>query len=216
MVDNAIYVFDAYGTLLDVHSAVRRVIGDSDDAARLSDVWRQKQLEYTWVHTLMKRYVDFWQLTAAALDYARQKVPLIDEGQATALLAAYRALDCYSEVPKVLTELANTGHPLAVLSNGTPQMLAEALQAAKIHHLFDQIMSVDDLKAFKTDPAVYMQVTAHYRCAPDQVKFCSSNRWDIAGASAFGFDGIWINRTGQPDEYLDFPPGQIRTSLAGI
>lgn len=211
------FVFDAYGTLFDVHAAVRRhagVIGP--DGQLLSEIWRAKQLEYSWVGTLMGSFSDFWVLTERALDYAFQKVPSADRGLRDKLLEAYWHLDCYPEVPSVLKALKAEGARLAILSNGSSAMLEAAVRSAALDSVLDDIFSVDAVKRFKTDPSTYEIVTTAWRIYPDAVSFQSSNRWDIAGAAKFGFHTVWINRTGQPDEYPDQPPGLILPSLDGL
>ncbi|MEM9221559.1 MAG: haloacid dehalogenase type II [Pseudomonadota bacterium] len=212
-----VYVFDAYGTLFDVHAAVRRHASDvGPDADRLSALWRTKQLEYTWTRALAGRYREFWSLTEDALDYAFQKVPSAPTSTRDALLNAYRTLDAYPEVIDVLTELKRAGASTAILSNGSPKMLEMAVDAARIGDLLDDILSVDSLKVFKPLPAVYELVTTRFRVFADAVSFQSSNRWDIAGSTAFGFRSVWINRSGEPDEYTDLPPTVTLSSLKGL
>lgn len=214
---HALYVFDAYGTLFDVHAAVRRhAAAVGPDAARLSDIWRLKQLEYSWVRTLMGRYQDFWSLTEQALDTAYEMVPSADRGTREALLDAYMKLDCYPEVAPVLERLKKAGAETAVLSNGSPAMLDAAIASAKLDGLIDAVLSVDEIKVYKTVEAVYEMVTNRFRVFPEAVSFQSSNRWDVAGATAFGFRTVWINRSGQPDEYLDLPPAAVLASLDGL
>ncbi|PBC11556.1 haloacid dehalogenase type II [Mesorhizobium sp. WSM3859] len=214
---HAAYVFDAYGTLFDVHAAVRRHAGEiGPDGQLLSEIWRAKQLEYSWVRTLMGSYADFWQLTEQALDFALRKVPSADPALRTKLLEAYWRLDCYPEVPAVLKALKASGAKLAILSNGSPEMLDAAVKSAALDQILDNVFSVDQVKRFKTDPAVYDMVVTSWRLYPGAVSFQSSNRWDIAGATKFGFRTVWINRTNQPDEYCDFPPGLILPSLDGL
>jgi len=211
------YVFDAYGTLFDVHAAVRRhaeAIGP--DGQLLSEIWRAKQLEYSWVRTLMGSYRDFWQLTQEALDFAFSRVPSADRSQRQNLLDAYWRLDCYPEVPAVLKALKADGARLAILSNGSPAMLEAAVKSAGLDLVLDHVFSVDDVRKFKTDPSVYDIVTTALRVYPQAVSFQSSNRWDVAGAAKFGFRTVWINRSGQPDEYLDHPPSVILPSLGGL
>lgn len=211
------YVFDAYGTLFDVHAAVRRhadALGP--DAASFSDLWRVKQLEYTWVTSLMDQYRDFAALTEDALDFCLARFPSVDKGLKDALFDAYRRLDCFVEVPMVLSALRKTGAKIAILSNGTPRMLEEAVEAAGIGHLLDDVFSVDALKIYKTAPAAYALVTSAYRLAGPDIAFQSSNRWDIAGAKAFGFACHWINRSGAPEEYAVFPPDKVFASLEGL
>ncbi|WP_150523014.1 haloacid dehalogenase type II [Roseibium sediminis] len=214
---HAAYVFDAYGTLFDVHAAVRKNSEKlGPDAQRLSSLWREKQLEYSWVRALMGQYKDFWQLTEDALDTAFALVPSADKSMREELLNAYWTLDCYPEVPEVLTQLKATGAKLAILSNGSPAMLDAAVKAAGIAELLDDVFSVDSLKTFKTDPKVYEEVTFSYRIYPDAVSFQSSNRWDVAGAKKFGFRTVWMNRTGMPDEYADLSPAATLNDLTGL
>lgn len=211
------YVFDAYGTLFDIHAAVRRHAGAvGPDGQLLSEIWRAKQLEYSWVRTLAGAYADFWQLTEQALDYALQSVPSAHPGLRDKLLEAYWHLDCYPEVPAVLKALKADGSRLAILSNGSPAMLEAAVKSAALDLVLDDIFSVDMVQRFKPDPAVYDLVTTGWRLYPGSVSFQSSNRWDVAGATKFGFRTVWINRSGQPDEYRDFPPGAILPSLEGL
>lgn len=212
-----VYAFDAYGTLFDVHSAVarhREIIGPEAD--RLSQLWRAKQLEYSWVRSLAGRYRDFWTLTEEALDFAAEAVGGLSTEARTRLLDAYRELDAYPEVPDVLTALKARGAAIAILSNGSPEMLRTAVQAAGIGDLLDDVLSVDGLHAFKTDPRTYDLVLKRFRVTADEVSFQSSNRWDIAGAKAFGFRCAWINRSGAPDEYREFAPDRTLTNLAGL
>jgi 2-haloacid dehalogenase len=214
---HAVYVFDAYGTLFDVHSAVRRYAAEiGQDADRLSALWRTKQLEYSWTRALAGRYRDFWALTEDALDYAFAKVPSAPRETRERLLDAYRTLDAYPEVIDILTTLKDAGAKTAILSNGSPGMLELAVKAARIGELLDDVMSVDPLATYKPLPAVYEIVTTRFRVFPDAVSFQSSNRWDIAGAAAFGFRTVWINRAGEPDEYPDMPPAVTLASLKGL
>lgn len=211
------YVFDAYGTLFDVHAAVRRhAAAIGPDAPAFSDLWRVKQLEYTWVTSLMGQYRDFSALTEDALDFCLARYPVVDKALRADLLDAYRRLDCFAEVPGVLSALRAQGAKIAILSNGTPRMLDEAVAAAGIGHLVDDIFSVDALKIYKTAPAAYALVTSTYRIAAPDIAFQSSNRWDIAGAKAFGFTCHWINRSGAPEEYPDLAADQVFASLDGL
>jgi 2-haloacid dehalogenase len=206
-------VFDAYGTLFDVHSAVgrhRARLGDRADA--VSTLWRVKQLEYTWLRTIMDRYVDFWQVTADALDYAMQAHAVDDEALRGDLLGAYLALDCYPEVPQVLDALRDAGLQTAILSNGSPMMLDAAVDGAGLGGLFDEVISVDSLGVYKPAMAVYQLVLDRLGVGRGQVSFQSSNAWDAAGAATFGFKVAWCNRFGQAPERLpDAAQVQIRT-----
>lgn len=211
------YVFDAYGTLFDVHAAVRKhAEAAGPDGQQLSEIWRAKQLEYSWVRTLMGNYVDFWQLTEQALDFAFAKVPSVDTSLRAELLEAYWHLDCYEEVPQVLRALKEGGGRVGILSNGSPEMLDAAVKSAALDGVLDDVFSVDAIGRFKAVPEVYDMVTTAWRLYPDAVSFQSSNRWDIAGAKKFGFRTVWINRASQPDEYRDFSADAILPSLAGL
>ena len=214
---HAAYVFDAYGTLFDVHAAVRRHADRiGPDGQMLSEIWRAKQLEYSWTRALMGAYKDFWVLTEEALDQAFARVPSADRSLRTELLEAYWSLDCYPEVPAVLKALKASGAKVAILSNGSPAMLESAVSNAALGQVIDDVFSVDALKTFKTAPQVYDMVTTSYRMYPSAMSFQSSNRWDVAGATKFGFRTVWINRAQMPDEYLDLSPSLILPDLNGV
>lgn len=214
----SIYVFDAYGTLFDVHSAVaRRKSEIGPEAERLSAVWRTKQLEYSWTRSMMGRYRDFWSLTEDALDVAAETCGVdLSDGLRETLLEAYRSLDAYPEVAGVLGQLKNAGSRTAILTNAPPVMVEAAVASAGLGELLDATLSVDELRLFKTDPRAYELVGAQFSVAPQEVSLQSSNRWDIAGAHAFGFRTAWINRTSAPDEYADLPPDRVLSSLEGL
>jgi len=198
----AAYVFDAYGTLLDVHSATARHTARlGGEAAAFSQTWRTKQLEYSWVSSLMQRYRDFWSLTEDALDFAMARHGIADRALRADLLSAYETLDAYPEVRATLAALRAKGMRTAILSNGSPAMLSSAVHAAGLADLLDGTLSVDSLKVFKPDPRVYALVGQQLGVADDAVSFQSSNAWDIAGADAYGFRTVWVNRTQQPPEY---------------
>ncbi|CAO4148741.1 haloacid dehalogenase type II [Methylorubrum thiocyanatum] len=210
-------VFDAYGTLFDVHSAVQRHAGDlGPQAESLSETWRTKQLEYSWVHGLMGRYVGFWDLTERALDFALAKHPKIDLRFRGKLLDGYRELDAYGEVPGVLERLRQRGVKTALFSNGNAAMLERAVASAGLGDRLDAVLSVDPVRTFKTAPAAYQLVLDRLGTARDDVLFFSSNRWDIAGATAFGFDAVWVNRKDQPDEYPDQAPRAVVKALDAV
>ncbi len=214
---SAAYVFDAYGTLFDVHAAARRHAERAGpEYQQFSELWRAKQLEYSWVRALMGAYQDFWALTEQALDTALAGFPSVDRGLRSDLLDAYRALDCYPEVPMVLKALRARGARVAILSNGSPTMLETAVKNAGLDTVIDDVFSVDTLKTYKPAPAVYDMVTTRYRLYPGVVSFQSSNRWDIAGAKKFGFRTVWINRSQMPDEYFDLGPDLILPSLESL
>jgi 2-haloacid dehalogenase len=206
-------VFDAYGTLFDVHSAVGRLrarVGERADA--LSELWRGKQLEYSWLRALMGRHADFWQVTGDALDYALARTG-IDPAVREPLMQAYLALDAYPEVPDVLRRLRNAGLKTAILSNGEPSMLAAAARSAGIERLLDAMLSAEDVGIFKPHPKVYQLAVDRLAARPDQIAFQSSNAWDVSGAAAFGLRALWINRRGMPAERL---PGAAEHELRDL
>ena len=208
------YVFDAYGTLFDVHSAVRKHEDKTGPDGRLfSELWRAKQLEYSWVLSLMGAYKDFWALTEEALDFAFARYPSVAPSLRSDLLDAYWKLDCYPEVPVALKNLKSRGARLAILSNGSPAMLEAAVKSSALDVLLDDVISVDTVQRYKTAPAVYELVTTQWRLYPSAISFQSSNRWDVAGAARFGMRSVWINRSNQPDEYKQHPPALILPSL---
>lgn len=214
---HAIYVFDGYGTLFDVHAAVRLHADEvGADGQLLSALWRAKQLEYSWMLTMMGRYRDFWSLTQEALDYAFDRVPGANRSARAGLLDSYWSCDVHSDVPEVLKQLKMRGAKIVILSNGTPQMLEAACRSGGIDDVVDEIISVDEIKVYKPHPRVYDLVTTRYRCFPEAVSFQSSNRWDAAGATAFGFRSVWVNRNGLPEEYNDFRPAAVLPSLEGL
>ena len=211
------YVFDAYGTLFDVHAAIaRHRAAAGPDADRFSDLWRQKQLEYTWTLTLAGRYADFWTLTQRALDYCFARFPSVDRKLREPLLECYLRLDAYPDAGNLLRELKRRGERTAILSNGAPAMLASAVEAAGIKGDLDAVLSVDVLKMFKPRPEVYALVTKEFSCQPAEVVFVSSNRWDAMGATAFGFRTVWVNRAKAPNEYSDNPPAAEVADLSGV
>lgn len=212
-----IFVFDAYGTLFDVHAALaHHGAAAGPDAARLSEMWRIKQLEYTWTLTLAGQYRDFETLTAEALDFVLARFPSVDKALRPALLDAYRTLDAYPDARSCLEGLKARGVPTAILSNGSPGMLSAAVKAAKLDALLDAVLSVDAIRMFKPRPDVYALVTRHFSCKPADVVFVSSNRWDVMGAAAFGFRPVWVNRAGNPDEYREHAPDRVVTSLQAL
>ena len=211
------YVFDAYGTLFDFHSAVsRHHAAAGPDAALFSELWRQKQIEYTWTHTLAGRYVEFWTLTQRALDYCFERFPSVDRRLRAPLLDAYLKLDAYPDALKVLRTLKARGERTAILTNGSPAMVGAAVEAAGLKAELDAVLSVDTVKMFKPRPEVYALVTKEFSCKPADVVFVSSNRWDAMGATAFGFRTVWINRAGAPGEYPDFSPAAVVSSLTEL
>ena len=210
-------VFDAYGTLFDFNSAVAacdEIPGDK--AAKLSDVWRQKQLQYTWLRALMQRHADFWQVTGDALDFALAATGIDDGRVRDRLMALYRELDTFAEVPEVLQRLKAAGMKTAILSNGAPSMLNDAVRAAGLDTLLDAWLSIEEVGVYKPDPRVYQLAVDRLGVAAEQISFQSSNSWDAVGAKAFGFNVVWVNRYGQPRERLDFDPDVEVDNLAPL
>jgi 2-haloacid dehalogenase len=211
------YVFDAYGTLFDVHAAIaRHRAAAGPDAERFSEIWRQKQLEYSWTLTLAGRYVDFWTLTEGALDYAFARVPSVDRALRAKLLDAYLTLDAYPDAYDALAALKARGMRTAILSNGSSRMLRSAVDASGMTALLDAVLSVDAVRVYKPRPQVYALVTDRLGIKPDEVVFVSSNRWDVMGAAAFGFRPLWVNRTDMPEEYAEQPPLRVVRDLSAL
>lgn len=212
-----LFVFDAYGTLFDVHAAIgRHRAAAGPDADRLSDLWRTKQLEYSWTLTLAGRYENFWTLTERALDYAFARVPSVDRTLKPALLDCYRTLDAFPDAAVALAALKARGAQTAILSNGSPDMLSAAVTAAGLRERLDALLSVDAIRMYKPRPEVYALVTDRFKVAPADVVFISSNRWDVMGAAAFGFRTAWVNRSKLPEEYHDFAPGRVLPDLNSL
>jgi len=204
-------VFDAYGTLFDVHSVVE--LCDQfwpGKGAQVSHLWRAKQLEYSWLRSLMRRYQDFAQVTQAALDYACAALGLaLDEKARSRLLLAYRELATYPEVAGTLAALKALRIRLAILSNGSPSMLRPLVAHAGLSRLVGTVLSVDPRKTYKPSPAVYRLAVERLRVPKSAIGFVSSNCWDTCGAKAFGFRTFWINRAGAPVDLLGVVPDQI-------
>jgi 2-haloacid dehalogenase len=199
-------VFDAYGTLFDVASAAARhrdVLGERHVA--LSRLWRQKQLEYTWLRTLMGRHADFRQVTADALDYALEALALPAELRER-LLDIYLRLDAYPDARPTLQRLRERGLRTAILSNGSPDMLATAVESAKLGALLDEVLSVESLGLYKPAPAVYRLAVDRLGVEAAHIGFISANGWDAAGAASFGFRTVWVNREAAPTDRLPGKP----------
>jgi 2-haloacid dehalogenase len=213
----SVFVFDAYGTLFDVHAAIARHRAEAGpDADRMSEIWRSKQLEYSWTLTLAGRYRDFWTLTQRALDFALARVPSVPKTLKPKLLDAYFKLDAFPDARAILRTLKSQGHKTGILSNGSPDMLKSAVDTAAIGGDLDGVLSVDVLKMFKPRPEVYALVTEYFKCKPGEVTFVSSNRWDVMAGTSVGFRTFWINRAQLPDEYSDFPPAQVLGELTAL
>lgn len=212
----AALVFDAYGTLFDVHSVTR--LADElwpGRGAQLSQLWRTKQLEYTWLRSLMQRYEDFGRVTEAALRYACEALALpFDAERHTRLMAAYLRLDTFPEVKDALGRLA--GVRLAILSNGSPAMLEPLVANAGLAGTLHDVLSVDSVGIFKPDPRVYRLAVERLGVPVDAIGFVSSNCWDALGAKSFGFRVFWVNRGGLPVDGLGHAPDHIIRSLAEL
>jgi 2-haloacid dehalogenase len=209
------YVFDAYGTLFDVHSVVEAGRAITADPATLSATWRQKQLEYTWLRALMDRYEDFWAVTEAALRYAIRRLGLpAGEAEIRRLLEAYLSLACFPEVKPALERLR--GRPRAILSNGTPRMLEAAVAASGLAGALEHVLSVDAVKTYKPSPRVYALGPERLGVPAADLLFVSGNAWDVAGAQAFGYRVAWCNRTGAPEEELGLKPDIVSRSLEDL
>lgn len=209
-------VFDAYGTLFDFNAAARRcrdALGEKADA--LSAAWRTRQLQYTWLRSLMGRHADFWTVTGEALDVTMEELGVADRALRARLMDCYRRLDAYPEVPALLAALKRARMPAAILSNGAPDMLADAVAAAGIGSDLDAVLSVEDAGVFKPHASIYALVTARFGIRPNEVCFLSSNAWDAHGAAVFGFTSLWVNRAGAPREKLPgVLSGEIKTLTA--
>jgi 2-haloacid dehalogenase len=200
-------VFDAYGTLFDVNSAAagaKDVLGEQWNS--LAELWRIKQLQYTWLRGLAGHHADFWQVTGDALDFALDAVKREDSELRERLLNSYLTLSAYPEVPEILKRLKDAGMKLAILSNGTPTMLAKAVARAQIDHLLDAVLSVEEVKVYKPHPAVYRLACKRLGLATHQICFISSNGWDAYSAKAFGMPVVWCNRAAQPPERIPEQP----------
>lgn len=208
--------FDAYGTLFDVYSVIqlceRKFPGRGAELGRL---WRAKQLEYTWLRSLTGQYADFWIVTESALAFACRSLNLACPPQTREeLMECYLHLDIFSDVRMALAKLSR--YKLAILSNGSPRMLSAAVERAGLKGVFTDVISVDEVKIYKTSPRVYGLVSQHLGVADSAVAFASSNFWDIAGAKSFGFWTCWVNRGKLPEEELGIMPDVTVTTLDGL
>ncbi len=210
-------VFDAYGTLFDVHSAVgrsREALGDKADG--VSALWRQKQLEYTWLRSLMGAYVDFWQVTGDGLDFALAANEVDDPDLRQRLMDLYLSLDAYPDVKDALDRLRQGGKKTAILSNGAPTMLQAAVRSADLGVRLDATLSVDELRIFKPDARVYRLAVDRLGVEAGRICFVSTNAWDACGAAHFGFNVAWLNRFGQKPERLPGAPAAVIATLAEL
>lgn len=215
-------IFDAYGTLFDVAAAARTAAAEPGQERlagiwpRLAEDWRLRQLHYSWLRTIMQDRVDFWLITQDALDWALAAQGIDDADLRDRLLALYRELAAYPEVPQVLDALKSAGLSTAILSNGTPGMLEAATRSAGIGAQLDALLSVEECGIFKPAREVYDMVGQRFGCAPGEVLFVTSNGWDAAGAAAYGFEVAWVNRAGAPVERLPGRPAHVLDDLTGV
>jgi 2-haloacid dehalogenase len=210
-------VFDAYGTLFDFAAAARNcrdVLGDDID--RLTALWRDKQLQYTWLRAAQGRHADFWQVTGDALDFSLETLGLTEPGLRDRLMSLYLTLDPFPEVSGVLARLKATGIRTAILSNGSPAMLDAAVKAAKLETLLDAVLSVEEVGVYKPHPRVYQLAVDRLGIPASAISFQSSNAWDAYAASAFGMQVVWCNRYGQHRERLPGSPDREIKSLAEL
>lgn len=216
-------IFDAYGTLFDVAAAARQAASEPqfphlrDSWAELASHWRLKQLQYTWLRAITGAHADFWDVTRDGLDWAMEAAGLDgDAALRQRLLDLYWELQAYPEVPAMLKALKDAGMNTAILSNGSPAMLDGAVRSAGLADVLDDVLSVESVGVFKPDSRVYDLVGERFGCAKDSVLFVSSNGWDAAGASGYGFVTAWVNRAGEPVDRLPWKPAHILPDLTAI
>ena len=209
-------IFDAYGTLFDVNSAAEKCkdkIGVKWET--FANFWRTTQLEYTWLRSLMKRHKNFWDVTEDSLDKS-MKVFNINKNMKNELLSLYKILSPYPEVRGVLEDLKNKKFKLAILSNGTPDLLNELVESNKLNNLFDDLFSIEEVKIYKPDPKVYELPIKKYRIKSDEITFLSANTWDVSGGGNFGYNSIWVNRHNSVFDILDFQPKNEISNLTQL
>jgi 2-haloacid dehalogenase len=210
-------VFDAYGTLFDFAAATRRCHDElGDQTGKLTALWRDKQLQYTWLRASQGRHADFWQVTGDALDFALETLDINRPSLRERLMELYLTLDTFPEVPEVLRSLRKAGLQTAILSNGSPRMLDAAVKGAGLDDLFDQVLSVEAVGVYKPHPKVYQLAVDSLGVASHSISFQSSNAWDAYAASAFGMRVVWCNRYGQRAERLPGAPDREIATLAEL
>ena len=209
-------IFDAYGTLFDVNSAAEKCkdkIGVKWET--FANFWRTTQLEYTWLRSLMKRHKNFWDVTEDSLDKS-MKVFNINKNMKNELLSLYKILSPYPEVKGVLEDLKKKNFKLAILSNGTPDLLNELVESNKLNNLFDDLFSIEEVKIYKPDPRVYELPIKKYKIKSDEITFLSANTWDVSGGGNFGYNSIWVNRHNSVFDILDFQPKNEVSNLTQL
>tara|TARA_A100001035_G_scaffold279962_2_gene283225 strand:+ start:486 stop:1148 length:663 start_codon:yes stop_codon:yes gene_type:complete len=201
-----VIIFDAYGTLFDVNSAAEKCknkIGDKWE--QFANYWRTTQLEYTWLRSLMKRHKDFWKVTDESLDKS-MRVFKIDNSLKNELLNLYRVLSTFSEVNETIKKLNNKKYKLAILSNGTPDLLYELVKNNNLENFFEDIFSIEEVKTYKPHPDVYDIPIKKYHVQKDEVAYLSANTWDVSAAGNYGFKSVWVNRNNSIFDNLDYIP----------
>jgi 2-haloacid dehalogenase len=222
MDDIRVCVFDAYGTLFDVSAAARALAAEpgrevfAEAWPQVAADWRAKQLQYSWLRAITGEHCDFWQVTQDGLDWALARAGLDAPDLRGALLDLYWRLAAYPEVPEMLRRLKAGGMTTAILSNGSPAMLAAAVDSAGLGGDLDAVLSVEEVGVFKPDRAVYDLVGARFSCAPQEVLLISSNGWDVAGAASHGFRTLWVNRAGEPVDRLPGRPDRVAADLTRV
>ncbi len=215
-------IFDAYGTLFDVNAAARIAASESGRETlaavwpKLAEDWRSKQLEYSWLRTVAHRHIDFWQITQDSLDWAMEASDLHDNELRARLLAVYKELPAFPEVPAMLEAVKAKGLEVAILSNGSPSMLVSAVRSAGIGPYLDDVLSVEEVRTFKPHTSVYDMVFDRFGRSQSEVLFVSSNGWDAAAAAAYGFATVWVNRNGLPVDRLYGRPHRILKDLSSV
>ena len=216
MMKTKVVVFDAYGTLFDVNSAAEKCkdkIGTKWET--FANFWRTTQLEYTWLRSLMKRHKNFWDLTEDSLDKSMQ-VFNINKNMKNELLSLYKILSPYPEVKGVLEDLKKKNLKLAILSNGTPDLLNELVESNNLNNLFDDLFSIEEVKVYKPDSRVYELPIKKYQIKSGEVTFLSANTWDVSGGGNFGYNSIWVNRHNSVFDILDFQPKNEVSNLTQL
>jgi len=206
-------IFDAYGTLFDVNSAAEKCkekIGDKWEG--FANYWRTTQLEYTWLRSLMKRHKDFWQITEDSLDKS-MKLYNIDILMKEELLNLYKVLSPFPEVKETLNKLKDTNYKLAILSNGTPDLLNQLVRSSDLENIFDDIFSIEEVRIFKPYSKVYDIPLKKYKIQKNEIVFLSANTWDVSGAGNYGYNTVWVNRSNNIFDNLDYKPKHKIKSL---
>tara|TARA_Y100000590_G_scaffold349026_1_gene400365 strand:- start:371 stop:1033 length:663 start_codon:yes stop_codon:yes gene_type:complete len=209
-------IFDAYGTLFDVNSAAEKCkekIGDKWEG--FANYWRTTQLEYTWLRSLMKRHKDFWQITEDSLDKS-MKLYNIDILMKEELLNLYKVLSPFPEVKETLNKLKDTNYKLAILSNGTPDLLNQLVRNSDLENIFDDIFSIEEVRTFKPDSKVYDIPVKKYKIQKNEIVFLSANTWDVSGAGNYGYNSVWVNRSNNIFDNLDYKPNHKIKSLVQL